>query len=44
MDIEAQPRHMPALLPWLQDHGGYCDCEVIMNVLYLARNSAPYGA
>ncbi len=20
------------IIPWLQDHGGYCDCEVILNV------------
>ena len=20
------------IVPWLQEHGGYCDCEVIYNV------------
>jgi hypothetical protein len=20
------------ILPWLREHGGYCDCEVIFNV------------
>lgn len=29
---QAQPRSMPALLRRLERQGGFCDCEVIMNV------------
>jgi hypothetical protein len=36
---DAQPAPMPALLPWLAAGGGYCDCEVVMNVLSNATRS-----
>jgi hypothetical protein len=26
------PENADAVLAWLADHGGYCDCEVLMNV------------
>ena len=26
------PGNADAILKWLGDHGGYCDCEVLMNV------------
>jgi hypothetical protein len=37
---DAQPRHKPALVRWLQDNGGCCcDCEVVMNVFSRGRRS-----
>lgn len=26
------PENADGVLKWLADHGGYCDCEVLMNV------------
>lgn len=26
------PENANEIIRWLQDHGGYCDCEVLMNV------------
>ena len=37
---DAQPAPMPGLTTWLERHGGYCDCEVLMNV-WNARERPP---
>jgi hypothetical protein len=31
------PGNAGAVLEWLAEHGGYCDCEVLMNVEELFR-------
>ncbi len=36
----AQPTSMPGLTTWLQHRGGFCDCEVLMNV-WDRRDRAP---
>jgi hypothetical protein len=30
--LEQQRLDVQAVVPWLEDNGGYCDCEVLANV------------
>jgi hypothetical protein len=30
--LETQELSIDEIVPWLQDYGGFCDCEVIANV------------
>ena len=30
--LENKKLNTEAILPWLEEHGGYCDCEVLANV------------
>ncbi len=30
--LQQQVLDEQAVIPWLRDHGGYCDCEVLANV------------
>ena len=30
-----------ALVAWLEDHGGYCDCEVLMNAEEVVEEAVP---
>ena len=30
--LESRGHNPEAIIPWLEEHGGYCDCEVIYNV------------
>ncbi len=30
--LTAQKLEPSLVIPWLQEHGGYCDCEVLANV------------
>ena len=39
---DAQPTPMPGLTTWLQRHGGFCDCEVMMNVWDRGGRDAAY--
>ena len=39
---EAQPTRMSGLTTWLERHGGYCDCEVLMNVWDRGRRAPKY--
>ena len=39
---DAQPVPMPGLTAWLKAHGGFCDCEVLMNVWGRGQRDARY--
>lgn len=30
--LKSRNLNMDKILPWLEEHGGYCDCEVLANV------------
>lgn len=30
--LENKKLNTEAILPWLEEYGGYCDCEVLANV------------
>ena len=30
--LQARSLDVDRVIPWLQDHGGFCDCEVLANV------------
>ena len=30
--LRAKGHPLEQVIPWLQEHGGYCDCEVMFNV------------
>ena len=30
--LQARGLDVEEVIPWLHEHGGYCDCEVILNV------------
>ncbi|MCW5549616.1 MAG: DUF2695 domain-containing protein [Opitutaceae bacterium] len=30
--LESQRLDVQRVIPWLREHGGYCDCEVLSNV------------
>ena len=34
MFIEDNGLDKTATIEWLQDHGGFCDCEVLLNIAY----------
>lgn len=33
-ELKTSPEKIDAIVDFLQDHGGFCDCEVMLNVVF----------